>query len=52
MKEFYQNTLSNYLVDKVPNVRVRSLQAMKAVSKLSTPVMEKQLEKLKDDKDT
>jgi hypothetical protein len=39
-------------VDKVPNVRVRSLQAMKAVSKLSTPVMEKQLEKLKDDKDT
>jgi len=40
------------LVDKVPNVRVRTLQALKAVAKLSTPLMDKQVEKLKDDKDT
>lgn len=42
----------NYLNDKVPNVRLKSIEVLGAVSKLKNSVIEKQIEKLKEDKDS
>jgi hypothetical protein len=39
------------LADKVPNVRIKSVQVLRSCNKLSTAVAEKQFEKLKEDKD-
>lgn len=50
-KDVYQNVVSSYLGDKVPNVRIRSIELIKKNSKLSSAIADKQLEILKDDKD-
>ena len=50
-KETYQATLINCITDKVPNVRVKSMQVLKANTKLFNPTLEKYVEKMKDDKD-
>ena len=42
----------NYLGDKVPNVRLKTAQVIKSNPKLATPVLEKQLDRLKEDKDS
>ena len=50
-KEVYQNIVASYLNDKVPNVRVKTMQVLKANSKLNSPAAERTIEKLKEDKD-
>lgn len=52
LKETYQATLASYINDKVPNVRLKSMQVLKSNLKLTTPVIDKHLEKMKEDKDT
>ena len=51
LKETYQSTLMSCISDKVPNVRVKSIQVLKANSKLINPAIEKFVDKLKEDKD-
>jgi predicted nucleic acid-binding protein len=51
LKEVYQNAIVCCLADKVPNVRLKTVQILKTSSKLNGAAVEKQLEKLKDDKD-
>ena len=41
LKETYQSTLLTCITDKVPNVRVKSIQVMKSHSKLVNPTLEK-----------
>ena len=50
-KEIYQPTLMNCIIDKVANVRVKSMKVLKANNKLLNSTMEKYIEKMKDDKD-
>lgn len=52
IKEVYQNTVATCLADKVSNVRLKTVQVLKAAGKLNGALVEKQLEKLKDDKDS
>ena len=51
LKDTYQGTISVYISDKVPNVRLKSIQVLKANAKLSNPLIERNLEKLKEDRD-
>lgn len=51
LKETYQATCISYIADKVPNVRLKTMQVIKANAKLSCPTIDKHLEKMKDDKD-
>ena len=37
LKEVYQNIVANYLGDKVPNVRIKTIQVLKNNSKLNSP---------------
>lgn len=50
-KEVYQGTILSYLADKVPNVKLKSMQVVKGNSKLINSTIEKQVDKLKEDKD-
>ena len=52
LKDVYQNAIIACLSDKVPNVRIRSVQVLRSNNKLSNTVAEKQFEKLKEDKDS
>jgi hypothetical protein len=47
----YQNTIIACLGDKVSNVRIKSVQVLRSSNKLSSIVAEKQVEKLKEDRD-
>ena len=47
LKDTYQSTIMSYITDKVPNVRVKSIQVLKTNSKLINPNIEKFVEKLK-----
>jgi hypothetical protein len=51
LKDVYQNTIIACLADKVPNVRIKSVQVLRSNNKLSNAAAEKQFEKLKEDKD-
>lgn len=51
LKETYQSTIISYINDKVPNVRLKTIQVIKGNSKLSCPTIDKHVEKLRDDKD-
>lgn len=42
LKDVYQNTLIACLNDKVPNVRIKSVQVLRSNNKLSNAVAEKQ----------
>ena len=50
-KETYQATIVSYITDKVPNVRMKSIQVLKKNSKLLNPAIERYVDKLKEDKD-
>ena len=51
LKDTYQTTVVSYINDKVPNVRLKTMQVLKGNSKLSCPTVDKLVEKLRDDKD-
>ncbi len=52
LKEHYHNIVSTFLGDKVPNVRLKGVMVVKNNNKLVNLAVEKQLDKLKEDKDT
>ena len=44
--------MASYIGDKVPNVRVKSMQVLKINPKLTSVAADKHIQKLKEDKDT
>ena len=52
LKETYQTTIASYINDKVPNVRLKTIQVLKSNSKLICSTVDKHLDKMKEDKDT
>lgn len=47
----YQNAVLNGIADKVPNVRMKTAQIVKNNLKMLSPIVDKVIDKLKDDKD-
>ena len=43
LKDVYQGTIVNFLGDKVPNVKLKSMQVVKTNAKLLNPTIEKQV---------